>query len=48
MGIWTLYIEDDTGLDPLGFARFTLDVQVADNNGTPAPEPGTLLLFGAG
>lgn len=40
-GMWTLYIEDTVGLDPLGVYGYRLDVEAV-------PEPGTMLLLGSG
>jgi len=42
-GMWSLFIQDTVGLDPLGVYSYTLNVE-AD----PVPEPGTLLLLGSG
>jgi hypothetical protein len=47
IGDWTLLIEDDTSFDPLGIARFTLDLAVADVNFTVS-EPGALPLLAIG
>ena len=40
-GMWTLYIEDTVGFDPLGVYGYRLDVEAV-------PEPGTMLLLGSG
>lgn len=42
-GVWTLFIQDTVGLDPLEFFSATLSVQIAQ-----VPEPGSLLLLGGG
>jgi PEP-CTERM motif len=44
-GTWTLYIEDDTGADPLEFFSATLEVTPA--NLVQVPEPAALILFGS-
>jgi hypothetical protein len=48
LGDWVLSIADDAAVDQLGFARFTLNIALADATGTQMPAPATALLLGLG
>lgn len=43
-GLWTLFIQDTVGSDPLDYFSSTLDVTTRNN----VPEPGSLALLGLG
>lgn len=43
-GLWTLFIQDTVGFDPLDYFSSTLDVTTRNN----VPEPGSLALLGLG
>lgn len=45
-GIWTLFIQDTVGADPLDYFSSTLNVTT--RNGNNVPEPGSLALLGLG